>query len=438
MLVSGSDSGLGTASAVIVPGEVNPTRMFLANGFTTTLKIPDISPSNDAFNSAYLSTAQSEQFSSVSHSGGLINLVHFSKNAEATTSPIKEVLTSRGWQISEHSLPFIDLQPKSTVLVLDEIFAPVLSNVNDNQWQAVQRLINLECKILWVTSGSQLNVTHPDHALIHGLARTVRAEDPSIVLTTLDVESTNPSSATTTEAIHRVLKTFKLPIPKSHIENEFVERCGVIHVSRVLPDDPINQAEKDDTNGAELVVKSLHDHPNTVRMRAERLGTLESLHFGEVSTEELPLEDHFVEVEIFAAGLNFKDVAVTMGIVPENQYLLGLEGAGIIRRIGKRVGNFKVGQRVLVHKKGSFANRVACSIDGVHLLPDDMSFEEAATLACVYLVSIYGLMDIANTKKCQVSIAKPHLKIWQLIQLHIERFDPFRIRWCGYCCHPIV
>ena len=64
-----------------------------------------------------------------------------------------------------------------------------------------------------------------------------------------------------------------------------------------------------------------------------------------------------------------------MGIVPENQHLLGLEGAGTIRRIGKKVETFHVGQRVMVFEKGTFANRIIATTERTFALPESLSFE---------------------------------------------------------------
>lgn len=110
-----------------------------------------------------------------------------------------------------------------------------------------------------------------------------------------------------------------------------------------------------------------------------------------------------------------------MGIVPENQCLLGLEGAGIVSRVGKGVMQFKTGQRVVVFEKGTFGNRIIATTERTHAIPDDMSFEvwlsrvsqsftflmrsqEAATLPSVYLTAIYSIFDLANTRKGHVSI----------------------------------
>ena len=221
-------------------------------------------------------------------------------------STMKETLLRLGWMVFEHSLPLQHLEPKSTVLVLDELSSPVMAEIRgrDDQWLGIQRLVNLDCKILWVTSGSQLEVKNPNSVLIHGLSRVVRGENPSLVFLTLDIES--GSSASSLTAIDILLKTTQLAKPKTQVENEFVERRGIIHVSRVLPDDPINQAENSDSSGGKLQVRSLHDANVCIRLQCERLGTMDSLQFSEVSENESLVPDDFVEIEIYAAGLNFK------------------------------------------------------------------------------------------------------------------------------------
>ena len=235
-----------------------------------------------------------------------INLVHFGSDNEETISVAKEALANYGWQITDHFLPFSSIQPDSTVIVLDELHSPVLQTITTEQWDGLQHLIHRNSKILWVTTGSQLEVTRPDNALIHGLARTLRAEDPSLVIMTLDVGSSSSAGALAT--IHRILEQIKAPQRSTQIESEFVERHGIVHISRLLPDTPLNQAERDHTFGAKLRLQSLHDHKSCVRLISQRVGTLGSLHYTEVSTDEIPLEDGFVEVDIHAASLNFKVV----------------------------------------------------------------------------------------------------------------------------------
>ncbi|KAJ6443718.1 Polyketide synthase [Purpureocillium lavendulum] len=332
-----------------------------------------------------------------------IELVHFFEPTDTISSIVSE-LNVLGWHITESDSQLTNKDSttdvnRKTILVLSDLSAPVLPTMTDSQWRLLKTILASDNQVLWVTTGSQLNVTSPDRAMIHGLGRTVRNEDPSISITTLDVESaTGPKTVAAIDGILTYLGKVGGKRQTTGIENEFVERQGVVHVSRVQPDAAVNVVEKAQIYGAELIEGKLHDFQTTVRLQCERVGTIDSLQYTEVSATELPVPDGSVEVELYAAGLNFKDVAITMGIVPENQHLLGLEGAGKIRRAGKNADIYKPGDRVLVFKKGSFGNRVIASVERTHHIPEWMSFEEASTLASVYLTALYSIYDLANTK----------------------------------------
>ena len=387
--------------AALIQGDKSPvdqmtaeaSSAILMNGFRNIRSVPFTC--SEYLKTAYRSVAEPQIEDNQSNKEA-IALFHIATPTEVATSLIGS-LQNRGWQISEHA-GSLDCPKNSTILVTDELLSPILPSLDANQWHILQNLVASGNKMLWVTAGGQLDVTNPNAAMINGFARTLRNEDPALSFTTLAVEAS--SSPATLIAVDAILRSLAQPRSRSHIENEFVERKGVIYVSRIQPDDLINQVGKDDVDGAEPILASLHDLPTTVRMRAERLGTLESLHYAEVDSEQLPLSDGCVEVELFAAGLNFKDLAITKGIVPENQYLLGLEGAGSIRRVGKTAANsFKIGDRVLVFEKGTFGNRIIATIERTYHIPDWVSYEEASTLPSVYLTALYSIYDLANTQK---------------------------------------
>ena len=70
-----------------------------------------------------------------------------------------------------------------------------------------------------------------------------------------------------------------------------------------------------------------------------------------------------------------KDVAVTMGLVPENEYTLGYEAAGVVIRVGSKSKKFEIGDRVCFLNNGSYANRLQIPADRAHVIPSSMSFE---------------------------------------------------------------
>jgi len=328
-----------------------------------------------------------------------IHIVNLAVEGTAAAAA-KAALQERGWVFQGHNPNTLeDLPPKSDILLLNELDNSILEATDATQWQALQTLIRNENNILWVTQGAQLSVTNPTAAAAQGLLRVLRAEEPALQLLTLDVESL--STPTTHTAIDTALRLLLEPVKTTQNETEYVERSGVIHISRVLPDEGVNTARNEDSAGQGRAARpvKIHESEHTIRLRAEQLGNIDSLAYSEVSSGDIPLPANTVEVELYAAGLNFKDVAVTMGIVPENEHLLGLEGAGVVRRVAGDVTGFSVGQRVVVFEKGTFANRIVVTTERTHALPEGMSFEEAATLPAVYLTSMYSLFNLAGLDK---------------------------------------
>ena len=361
------------------------------NGYTNVLRIPSSWAAN-----AYIARAMGTPVNDVLSKK--VSVMHLSAQSRLSQG-LRDALEQSDWQITEHFYPYSQLQPKSIVLVLDETVSPVLASVSESQWQELRRIILQGNRLLWVVEGSQMNVTKSENALVHGMFRSIRSEDRSSELVTLDVECTESPSAHL--AIERVLRSLLKASPKSPIDSEFVERGSIIHVNRITPDEPINSAKKSDQQGGEPVARSLKDIAGLATLRAEKLGTLDSLCYSELSHEELPVLENHIEVDIKAAGLNFKDVAVTMGIVPENEHLLGLEGSGVVRRVGKGASKFSVGDRVAILKNGTFANKIQCPVERAHHIPSSMGFKDASTIPLVYLTCMYSLVDIGQLSKGQ-------------------------------------
>ncbi|TVY51056.1 Fumagillin dodecapentaenoate synthase [Lachnellula cervina] len=310
-----------------------------------------------------------------------------------------ELLQSLGkWHIKTGQ-PLSEIETNQTILVLDELSSSTMDRLDEKSWALLQELVQKETKILWVTTGAQLEVTEPTKAAINGFFRVLRAEEPLLNLMTLDVgQATGPATAA---AIDACLELINKPKPKQQVDSEFVERDGILYISRLIPEENLTQYQNDDLSSLKTEVVDLHASQTPIRLRTERLGNIDSIHYGEISPVPLVLGRGCLEVELFAAGMNYKDVVVSMGIVPGNEHTLGGEGAGIVTRVSPEIDNFKVGQRVVVFDKGTFANRVQTTPGRCYALPDDMSFEQASTLSAVYLTSIYGLFDLAKLSKGQ-------------------------------------
>ncbi len=95
-----------------------------------------------------------------------------------------------------------------------------------------------------------------------------------------------------------------------------------------------------------------------------------------------------------------------MGVVDGTKEGIGLEGSGIIRQIGPDVEDLEIGDRVLVFDHGCFSTRVVTSSSLCAKMPDDLSFEDAATIPCVYSTAIYSLLTVGRLEKGQVRTLK--------------------------------
>lgn len=91
-----------------------------------------------------------------------------------------------------------------------------------------------------------------------------------------------------------------------------------------------------------------------------------------------------------------------MGIVEASDGF-GLEGAGVVNRIGPDVTGLKVGDRVMFIGHSAFATQITVSENICEKIPHDLSFEDAATIPCVFATSYYSIFNIGNLEKGQVS-----------------------------------
>ena len=90
---------------------------------------------------------------------------------------------------------------------------------------------------------------------------------------------------------------------------------------------------------------------------------------------------------------------VVMGQIPDN--LLGFDASGVITSVGRQVSSFKPGDKVCTLGHGahrtSFRNKAAFC----QMIPDGLSFEEAATLPLVHCTAFYALVHIARVQPKQ-------------------------------------
>ena len=127
-------------------------------------------------------------------------------------------------------------------------------------------------------------------------------------------------------------------------------------------------------------------------LHCKEFGPVENLVWEEAESPEP--DDHEVVVSIKAAALNFPDFLIVLGLYqfkPALPFAPGNEGSGVIKKVGKNVTRFKVGDRVyFMAPWGAFAEEACMHELGVMPIPDDISFELAASYQMAYGTSYHA------------------------------------------------
>ncbi|MFW9854128.1 MAG: zinc-binding dehydrogenase [Candidatus Thorarchaeota archaeon] len=134
----------------------------------------------------------------------------------------------------------------------------------------------------------------------------------------------------------------------------------------------------------------------------KRRGTADVLRAVNIPRPDTPILDE-VLIHLKAAGVNYAEILTRRGIygwVPaESQFVLGMEGAGIVEAIGPDVSDFSIGDPVIVgYQYGCQAEWTKVSQRYVFPAIDDYSFEENAAFTVSFLTAFVALREMARVR----------------------------------------
>jgi len=122
--------------------------------------------------------------------------------------------------------------------------------------------------------------------------------------------------------------------------------------------------------------------------------------------EPASMAEDEVEIEVHAAGLNFRDVMYAMGLLPDEAVedgfcgpTLGMEVSGLVTRVGVGVTDVAPGDAVIAFAPASFANRVRTRALAVTRKPAAWSFAAAATVPTAFFTAYYALHELARLRE---------------------------------------
>ncbi|MDI5966648.1 type I polyketide synthase, partial [Streptantibioticus silvisoli] len=156
-----------------------------------------------------------------------------------------------------------------------------------------------------------------------------------------------------------------------------------------------------------------------------------------------------VRVAMRAAGVNFRDVLLSLGTYPEPG-LMGAEGAGVVLEIGAGVTDLAVGDRVFGLFAGGFGPQAVTDARLLARMPDDWSFVRAASVPMAFMTAFYGLFDLGGLAAGQsvlvhaaaggVGMAAVQLARWAGAEVYATASEPKWpvVRELGVCAERIA
>ncbi|MCH0561451.1 type I polyketide synthase, partial [Streptomyces sp. MUM 16J] len=247
----------------------------------------------------------------------------------------------------------------------EQVTSAVLRQVQD--WLAVSAA---PARLLVVTTGAIAtepadHPADPGGAAVWGLLRAAQAEQPErIVLADLD---------DTTESRRALPAALATGQPQLALRGGTLLTPRLVKPALVPPADP------------------------HWRLAVTRPGTLDNLALLPAPAAVAPLEPGQVRIAVRAAGLNFRDVLIALGMYP-GEVALGGEGAGVVTEVAADITDLAPGTPVTGLFADAFAPVAVAERAAVAPIPEGWTFEQAAAVPIAHLTARLGLVELAGLR----------------------------------------
>lgn len=286
------------------------------------------------------------------------------------------------------------------VVMLPEIEQPFLVDLNETTYGALHRLLNKAQEVVWVTAGIEQSPNAPRRHIVDGLARVLCTENDRLSFITAHLDDHVANPAVWAKHIYQIMSMRLAPNATKASELDYREQDGVLHIGRVAESEELNDALFEQTQAPPKLRPFKQCLPLTCTIANP--GSVESkamLFVEDTGAIERPLGDEEVEIEVKAVGVNFRDIFVLLGRLPDGDSI-GTECSGIVTRVGAAgTSDLKPGDRVCAVLPDCFRTLVRCHYQFVSKVPDTLSFAAGAAIPLGGVTAYHSLVQIARLRK---------------------------------------
>ncbi|WP_442928544.1 SDR family NAD(P)-dependent oxidoreductase [Mycobacterium sp. JS623] len=233
------------------------------------------------------------------------------------------------------------------------------------------RLVVLTRRAIAVDSSE--DVVDLGQASVWGLLRSAQSENPGQILL-VDVDDWACADIAVAESTRRD-------------ESQLAVRDGVCFAPRLV------HAAADRIGGAELIGGT------SWRLAVLDNGTLDPRNFNlrPWPESERVLAPGEVRIGLRCAGVNFRDVLISLGLYSDAEATVGSEGSGVVLEVAEGVVGFARGDRVMGLFDGAGPVVVADHRTIAHI-PAGWSYAQAAAVPAAFLTAYYTLADLGRVR----------------------------------------
>ena len=206
-----------------------------------------------------------------------------------------------------------------------------------------------------------------------GMGKVISLEHPELKCVRIDSDPHQATEVQGKELFNEIWAEDK--------EDQVVWRSDSRYVPRLVPSHLKQTAEQ----------QLIQSQP--FKLEISQKGNLDSLTFEPVNRRSPGPGE--VEIQVNATGLNFRDVLIALDTYP-GETIMGGECAGEIVAVGTGVTRLNVGEPVIAIAPDSFSKYVTIDSHCVTLKPENLSFEQAASIPVNFLTAYYALHHVAK------------------------------------------
>jgi NADPH:quinone reductase-like Zn-dependent oxidoreductase len=297
---------------------------------------------------------------------------------------LQSIVSSRlqkdGWRVRSQAIASEEQFSYEQVILLADIEGPLLADIQEQDLKGLIRLTETASAITWVTCGGLLTGDKPEYGMTSGASRTIRNEKGSLDLVTVDFD------AATSE--HRLADLLAEIVHRQHGkkrngETEYCIQSRVAHIGRLLSHQALNRTFVSDSGETKIV--SQRDQPALTAQLDN--GTVIYNHIDKRTRGDLGSDE--VEVHIAAMGLSEADGA-------DESDFLSHEIVGTVTRVGCNVRDIAPDAHVVGFSLEKLSTFQYISSELLHVVPDEWSLIEAATLPSAFVSALYSLQVLAS------------------------------------------